>query len=87
MWRWSEQKGKAVALQEDYFKKGGMKGFYEDHYWPFVKRWEAVVASASKGKAAGTKALMRMVEAVPNEFCPLWPENARPSNFVYAPHW
>lgn len=86
VWRWSDQKGKAVALQEDYFSKGG-KSFYEDFYWPFVQKWEAVVGRVGKGRSEGGNQLMRMVEAIPNEFCPVWPEDARPSNFVYAPHW
>jgi len=87
VWRWSEQKSRPVGLQEDYFTKnasGRKVDFYQDFYWPFVKRWEAVVGAKAKSKKSE---LMRMVEAVPNEFCPDWPQDARPENLVYAPHW
>ena len=86
VWRWSDAKQTAIVLQEDYFVKGvqGRKvDFYLDCYWPFVRKWEAMVARRTdKGKGK-----MRMVEAIPNEFCPDWPEDARPKNMVYAPHW
>jgi hypothetical protein len=87
VWRWSDQKKCAVGLQEDYFTKdaqGRKIDFYQDFYWAFVQRFEEVVGRASKDKKAE---LMRMVENVPNEFCPEWPEDARPNNLVYAPHW
>ncbi|WWD20684.1 hypothetical protein CI109_105160 [Kwoniella shandongensis] len=92
VWRWSEAKGQAVALQEDYFTKSKRKGekvdFYKDHYFPFVKKWEEVVQRASsKGKALAGGLKARMVEAVPNEYCPEWEESSRPINMVYAPHW
>ena len=83
VWRWSEAKSQAVALQEDYFakdRKGKKVDFYKDFYFPFVRRWDEVVGRKGKGKA-------RMVEATPNQFCPNWPEDDRPRNFVYAPHW
>ncbi|OCF33707.1 cytoplasmic protein [Kwoniella heveanensis BCC8398] len=85
VWRWSDAKKQAVALQEDYFakdRKGKKVDFYEDFYYPFVRKWEDVVESRAKGKA-----LMRMVEAIPNEYCPEWDEEDRPKNMVYAPHW
>jgi hypothetical protein len=85
VWRWSEQKKTAVALQEDYFSKdrtGAKVDFYRNFYFPFVRRWEEVV-----GGKKGQQDKLRLVEAVPNEFCPDWPEKDRPSNFVYAPHW
>jgi hypothetical protein len=85
VWRWSEQKKTAVALQEDYFskdRKGRKVDFYQDFYFPFVSKWEEVLEKR-QGKGRG----MRLVEAVPNEFCPDWPVEARPRNFVYAPHW
>ena len=86
VWRWSNEKKKPFVLQENYFVKGP-KGrpvdFYQDHYWPFVRRWQAMVdRKLEKGKGK-----MRMLEAIPNQFCPEWPEDARPDNFVYAPHW
>ena len=83
VWRWSESKNQPVALRDDYFRKdasGREVNFYSDFYWPFVRRWDALVASKAPKKA-------RMVEAVPNEFCPEWPLASRPKNFVYAPHW
>ncbi|KAK4685812.1 hypothetical protein P7C73_g4320, partial [Tremellales sp. Uapishka_1] len=80
VWKWSKQKGKAVALKEDYFKldKGG---FYADFYFPFVGRWKEMMEE----KGMGGKC--QFVEVLPNEYCPAWPEVARPSNFVFAPHW
>lgn len=83
VWRWSAKKNAPVVLQEDYFAKdrvGRKVDFYSDFYYPFVQRWEAVVKARQPAKC-------RMVEAVPNEFCPEWPESARPGNFVYTPHW
>ena len=75
-----------MAMQIDYFVKGpqGRADFYRDFYYPFVKRWDAEIArwEAEKGKK-----LKRMIEAVPNEFCPEWPEELRPTSMVYAPHW
>ena len=61
-------------------RKGRKVDFYRDFYFPFVKRWEEVVRRKAKGKA-------KMVEAIPNEFCPAWQEEDRPSHLVYAPHW
>ena len=83
VWRWSDAKGRAMAMQEDYFAKdrsGRKVEFYSDFYFPFVRRWDEVIGRKAKGKA-------RMISAVPNEFCPDWPEASRPKNFVYAPHW
>ncbi|OWZ36538.1 cytoplasmic protein [Cryptococcus neoformans AD2-60a] len=87
VWRWSEAKQEAAALQQDYFVKnrdGGKVDFYEDFYFPFVRKWEQVIGeniSSTKGLKA------RMVEAIPNELCPEWKEESRPKNMVYAPHW
>ncbi|WWC65076.1 uncharacterized protein I303_107690 [Kwoniella dejecticola CBS 10117] len=81
IWRWSDKKGKAVALQEDYFtkdRKGKKVDFYQDFYFPFVQKWNKVISD---------KKSMRMVETIPNEYCPEWEEEIRPDNFVYAPHW
>lgn len=83
VWRWSAQKGRAVPLQSDYFAKdrdGNKVDFYRDHFYPFVKRWNEVVGKRQPGKG-------RWVEAVPNEYCPVWPEESRPGKMVYAPHW
>lgn len=83
-WRWSEAKQTPVALQDDFFAKDG-KGnkvdFYTDFYWPFVRKWNGVVARG-KGKSKA-----KMIEVIPNEFCPVWPEDAQPEKLVYAPHW
>ncbi|KAL7422797.1 endo-1,4-beta-glucanase [Cryptotrichosporon argae] len=81
VWAWSAEKVAPVALQEDYFTKdraGKNVDFYERCYFPFVRRWAKVV---------GRKGRKVMAEVVPNEFCPEWPEDARPEGFVYAPHW
>lgn len=84
VWRWSERKKTTIALQEDYFSKdrrGRKVDFYQDFYFPFIRKWEAVISKRQPGKC-------RMIAAIPNEFAPTWPESARPSqNFVYAPHW
>jgi hypothetical protein len=73
----------AVALCQDYFTKdrnGKPVEFYKDYYFPFIKKWEAVVQKRQPTKA-------RMLEPVPNEYCPVWPTASRPKNFVFAPHW
>lgn len=83
VWSWSAEKKKPVALQEDYFAKdraGRPINFYKDHYYPFLRKWEVLVNSLTPGKA-------RFVEPLPNEFCPAWPEEDRPQNMVFAPHW
>lgn len=83
VWRWSDKKNAAMAMQEDYFskdRKGNKVVFYTDCYFPFVKRWEGVVQKRANGK-------VRLVEAVPNEYCPEWPVEHRPNNFVFTPHW
>nr|XP_019051096.1 cytoplasmic protein [Kwoniella bestiolae CBS 10118]OCF30026.1 cytoplasmic protein [Kwoniella bestiolae CBS 10118] len=91
IWRWSDNKNIAVALQEDYFTKdrsGRKVDFYEDFYFPFVQKWNAVLARTQKLKQKGDgDGLMRMVEMIPNEFCPEYDEAKRPDNMVYAPHW
>ncbi|KAL1410100.1 hypothetical protein Q8F55_004103 [Vanrija albida] len=84
VWKWSDEKKIAVALQEDYFakdRKGRRVSFYPDFYFPFVKRWEVLVSKRAPTKTA------RFVEPLPNEFAPEWPDSARPKNFVFAPHW
>jgi hypothetical protein len=90
VWRWSEQKQRAVPLQTDYFRKdrqGRKVDFYADFYYPFVKRWDAVVGkSRGKGRVM-ERELVRLVEPVPNEYCPVWGEGERPGNMVFAPHW
>ncbi|WWC98544.1 hypothetical protein V866_005436 [Kwoniella sp. B9012] len=89
IWRWSDNKKQAIALQEDYFtkdRKGDKVDFYQDFYFPFVKKWNEIVASKQKTREDGDQ-LMRMVEMIPNEFCPEYEEGKRPDNMVYAPHW
>lgn len=83
MWSWSTDRKKAIALREDYFTKnakGEPVSFYNDFYYPFIRRWEKLVATKAPRKA-------RLLEPVPNEYAPVWPEESRPKNFVYAPHW
>lgn len=46
-----------------------------------VKRWGDAVQSS-----IGTSKFL-LVEAVPNEWAPTWPEEDRPVNMIYAPHW
>lgn len=87
VWRWSEVRKEPAVLQQDYFTKnrdGGNVNFYEDLYFPFVRKWEQVIEE----NTISTKGLKaRMVEAIPNELCPEWKEESRPKNMVYAPHW
>lgn len=83
VWKWSAEKNLGIALQEDYFSKdrsGKPIEFYQDFYFPFIRKWESVVA-----KREPTKAFM--LEPLPNEYAPHWPEDVRPKNFVFAPHW
>ncbi|WVQ85927.1 hypothetical protein IAT38_008095 [Cryptococcus sp. DSM 104549] len=95
VWRWSDAKSEPVALQEDYFtknKKGEPVDFYRDFYFPFVRKWEktidrAMQAKRDAGKVGKESLKARMVEAVPNEYCPEWEEASRPRDMVYAPHW
>ncbi|WRT70672.1 uncharacterized protein IL334_007670 [Kwoniella shivajii] len=93
VWRWSQAKSSAIALQEDYFtknRKGEKIDFYNDFYFPFVQKWEQVLNQHQSSKATSNgkqKEVMRMVETIPNEYCPTWDEDKRPSNMVYTPHW
>lgn len=83
VWSWSAEKKRPIALQEDYFAKdrsGRTINWYSDYYFPLVKQWEDVINGLAPGKA-------RMVEPLPNEFCPVWPEADRPRHFVFTPHW
>lgn len=83
VWSYSSDRGRPVALQEDYFTKnrqGQAVDFYRDCYFPFIKRWEAMVRKRCPSKA-------RMLEPLPNEYCPVWPTESRPKNMVFAPHW
>ncbi|KAK6906628.1 cytoplasmic protein [Kwoniella mangroviensis CBS 8886] len=89
IWRWSDNKKQAIALQEDYFtknRKGDKVDFYQDFYFPFVQKWNKIIGSKQKISEDGDK-LTRMVEMIPNEFCPEYEEGKRPDNMVYAPHW
>lgn len=64
LWAFDTQTQKPVVLKEGYFTKdsqGRKVDFYDNFYWPFVKRWEQLV----KSKTAGEK--MVHVEGVPNE--------------------
>lgn len=83
VWKWSADKKAGIALQQDYFtrdRKGNKVEFYRDFYFPFIRRWEAVVARRAPKKSV-------MLEPLPNEYAPVWPADVRPKNFVYAPHW
>lgn len=78
--------GRAIALQHTYFmtdRHGEPVDFYNDFYFPFVRRWDSLVRSRRTGK----RDLAMMVEAVPNEFCPPWNAEDQPQGMVYAPHW
>lgn len=84
VWRWSDQRKEGIALQDDYFVKsrdGNKVDFYRDHYFPFVKKWNERIGQTKAGEK------MRMVCPIPNEFCPTWPLDSRPTRFVYSPHW
>ncbi|EIW69938.1 hypothetical protein TREMEDRAFT_38611 [Tremella mesenterica DSM 1558] len=83
VWRWSEEKKRGMSMQGDYFSKdrnGRKVEWHRDFYFPFVKRFDEVMAGRGPKKA-------RMVEALPNELCPEWPDDSRPRNMVFAPHW
>ena len=47
-----------------------------------ISRWSEIVNSK-----LGTKDKFLFVEAIPNEWCPPWPKEARPDNLLLAPHW
>ncbi|KZT50302.1 glycoside hydrolase family 5 protein [Calocera cornea HHB12733] len=85
VWGWDKAKGEAVTLRETYFVKDPRTDkpveWYRDFYFPFASKWaERVQKIAGKTKFV-------FLEPIPNEFCPKWPEEHRPHNFVYAPHW
>ncbi|KAJ9121910.1 hypothetical protein QFC24_004492 [Naganishia onofrii] len=103
VWAWNQDRQRPTVLKEGYFSKfpcrpngwregiqsqekclreeGGKAEFYRDFYWPFVARWQELIRSKSEeGK-------MVHVETVPNQFCPDWPDNIRPKNLVFSPHW
>ncbi|EJU01559.1 glycoside hydrolase family 5 protein [Dacryopinax primogenitus] len=85
VWGWERGRGEAVALRENYFMwhptTDKMVEWYEDFYFPFAKRWSERMHALSGGEK------LIFLEPIPNEFCPPWPEEFRPKNFVYAPHW
>ncbi|EIN14712.1 glycoside hydrolase [Punctularia strigosozonata HHB-11173 SS5] len=86
VWGWDKRKDEGVVLRESYFVKHPMTGkkveWYEDYYYPFVKKW----AERVRGVAGADKIVF--VEPIPNEFCPeSWTPERRPANLVYAPHW
>ncbi|TFK69843.1 glycoside hydrolase [Pluteus cervinus] len=86
VWGWDLKKDEGVVLRETYFRKHPVTGdeisWYEDCYFPLLKKWSDMVRSiVPKGKA-------EFVEAIPNEFCPTsWTKEHRLPNMVYAPHW
>lgn len=88
VWRWSDDKRKPVALQEQYFlkdRKGKEVDFYPDFYFPFVEKWESMMRRKLTELRQARK--FRMIGSVPNEDCPEWTERSRPDRLVYAPHW
>lgn len=94
VWAWDNEKNKPVVLKDGYFSKhpeGRKVDFYQDFYWPFVKRWEEdmLIWTPKKAIAGPSEARRKMihVEGLPNEFCPKWPEDVRPDNLVFSPHW
>ncbi|KZT63270.1 glycoside hydrolase family 5 protein [Daedalea quercina L-15889] len=86
VWGWDKRKNEGVILRESYFTKDPMTGrkvdWYEDFFYPFVKRWAEVVQDVTRSEK------LVFVEPIPNEFCPTsWTPERRPKNLVYAPHW
>lgn len=64
VWGYDDHTNKPVVLKEGYFTKDGQGkdvNFYDDFYWPFVKRWEELISQGTGGKG------MVHVEGVPNE--------------------
>lgn len=61
---------KPVVLKEGYFTRkpsGESVDFYNDFYWPFVKRWEEMVNKATAAMSPDGTSKIVMVEGVPNE--------------------
>ncbi len=70
VWAWDRDAEKAVVLKEGYFGKhpqGGKVDFYQDFYWPFVKRWEEMADDLTGKLSRDGRPKMAMVEGVPNE--------------------
>lgn len=70
VWAWDRDAKKPVILREGYFTKktsGEDIDFYNDFYWPFVKRWETMVNKKTAAVCGDGRAKMVMVEGVPNE--------------------
>jgi hypothetical protein len=70
VWAWDREAQKPVVLREGYFTRtasGAPVNFYNDFYWPFVKRWEETVNRATASMSADGHSKIVMVEGVPNE--------------------
>ena len=75
VWDWDETKSKPVVLWENYFStdtrpgKGGKPvEWYRDFYAPFCKKFSERLLRKCPSKFI-------LVEQIPNEFVPVWPED------------
>ncbi|GAA5952203.1 hypothetical protein JCM3765_001906 [Sporobolomyces pararoseus] len=95
IWRFDESKGEfgePIALKMEYFRRfprdlgskrqGELVDWERDCYYPFVKQFSDRI---SRGKNASH--WLTFVEPIPNELAPDYPQDARPQNMIFAPHW
>ena len=65
VWGWDRRKDEGVVLRESYFTKDPMTGrkvdWYEDFFYPFVKRWAETVREVTAPEK------LVFVEPIPNE--------------------
>ncbi|KDN52579.1 glycoside hydrolase family 5 protein [Tilletiaria anomala UBC 951] len=74
VWDWDEKNKKPVVLWENYFSSDNRPGkggrpveWYRDFYAPFCKKFSERLLRKCPGK-------LILVEQIPNEFMPVWPD-------------
>lgn len=80
VWGWDRRKDEGVVLRESYFTKDPMTGrkvdWYEDFFYPFVKRWAEMVREVT-----GPEKLV-FVEPIPNEVSRVRDSCSTPSDIL-----
>ncbi|GAA5899696.1 uncharacterized protein JCM6883_005961 [Sporobolomyces salmoneus] len=95
VWKFDESKGEfgePVALKMEYFRRyprdlgekrqGDLVDWERDCYFPFVKQF-----SERLSRGENPAHWCTFVEPIPNELAPTYPDEVRPTNLVFAPHW
>ncbi|GAA6037743.1 hypothetical protein JCM8097_002319 [Rhodosporidiobolus ruineniae] len=72
-------------------RKGEEVDWYRDFYFPFCRLFARRIQRWGRADDLSAPAHMQkwwnLVEPIPNEFAPPFPEPERPKNLVYAPHF